>query len=338
MNKTALFCRFVNRLGLVRSLAWWRKHRNRTCFLIAAYHRILTAPADFGFDANVLSATPEEFEREIRFIQRYFRVISFAELKDILASSAPPPPNVLLLTFDDGYRDNFEHAYPILRRYQVPATVFVAAGYIDTGRTPWWDEVNYLLKKTPQTSLHLESLPSWRFEGGARAAAIEALLATLKKLPQPQVEEVLAELRLRSEVAIPLELSRDLMATWAQLREMSQQGIEIGAHSLTHPVLANVPTEEQLRREVAEPRALIERQIGQPVRTFAYPVGGPEHFDARVVAQVRACGYDFAVSYVHGVNPWDQPERWALRRIKTEVYNDFDRFRAKLTFPHWIRY
>lgn len=338
MNKTALFCRFVNRLGLVRSLAWWRQRTNRKFFLILAYHRILEAAPDFCFDREVVSATPAEFEREVRFIQQYFRVVSFAGLKDILASSALPPPNVLLLTFDDGYRDNFEHAYPILRRYQVPATVFVAAGYIDTGRTPWWDEVNYLLKKTPQTALSLESLPSWRFDGSARAAAIEELLAALKTLPQPQAEEVLAELRIRSEVAIPPELSRDLMATWDQLRAMSQQGIEIGAHSLTHPVLANVPTDEQLRREVAEPRALIERQIGQPVRTFAYPVGGPEHFDERVVAQVRACGYDFAVSYVHGVNPWDQPARWALRRIKTEVYNDFDRFRAKLTFPHWIRY
>jgi peptidoglycan/xylan/chitin deacetylase (PgdA/CDA1 family) len=342
MTKAMLFCRLVNWTRLAQARAWWQKHTNRRYFSIIAYHRIVDQPRrQCPLDGAMISATAREFDWEMRFVKRYFRVVSFAELQDLLASGATPPRNLLLITFDDGYRDNYTTAYPILRRYGLPATIFVVPTYLGTGVAPWWDRVNYFLKHTPQCQINLcqiEPLSLRLDTWDQRLAAAETVLTVLKRVPEEDREELLAELHAACGVDVPEELARDLFCSWDEVREMSSHGIEIGAHSLTHPILSRVTDEARLAEEIGRPRQIIAERIGRTPTAMAYPVGGLWTFDARVLRLVAEAGYDFGVSYVQGINEWSRLDRYALRRIRTEVYDDTGHFRAKLGWPEWVRY
>lgn len=304
----------------VRQIAALGPLRNRLSILI--YHRVLASP-DSLFPDEI---DARRFEQQLRFLKSSFTPISLSEALDGLRNNTLPP-RAACLTFDDGYADNAEVALPLLQKHGVSATVFVATGFLGGGRM-WNDTIIELIRNAPDRIdlspvghgvLALDSI-------AARRKAIDILLGALKYVPMEQrLEQVDAIARL-----VPVTLRRDLMMSQAQVRQLHQAGIEIGAHTVHHPILARLPAAEA-RREIADGKNALEAMIDAPVRLFAYPNGKPgQDYQAEHVAMVRELGFEGAVSTSWGAarpgsdlfqlprfTPWDRDRlRFTLRMLR----------------------
>jgi peptidoglycan/xylan/chitin deacetylase (PgdA/CDA1 family) len=303
---------------------------------ILAYHRVLDVPDEdaFPFDVELVSASPAQFSRQMEHVRRHHTPITFAALLDCLDRGEPPPRGSAIVTFDDGFADNYDHAFPVLRRLGIPATIFVSTGYLDAQRTFWYEEVTHAIMTTAAPSLDLPG--QGRIEVGTspatRRRAVARVLKALKRMPDAgrlaAVEEIAGQPAGEGGRLDP----RSAPLTWEQAREMARHGIEFGSHTVSHPVLSMVAP-EKLAHELRESRARIEAELSKPVQVIAYPVGGEEAFNEEVRAAVRAAGYRLGVSYIPGVQAPGSWDRYALRRVRIERYVDGHWFEAMLAAP-----
>jgi len=219
------------------------------------------------------------------------------------------PGRVVALTFDDGYADNVDVVLPLLEAAGARATFFLTAGLIEERRAPWWDELEHLLTSTPREELELDGRV-WPLAGRrARTAALRALVVSFRIAPERQRTR-LVELADRLGVAgrAPCRL-----ADWEACGRLAAAGMEIGAHTLTHPFLSSLPPAAQAA-EIAGSFDLIERRLGRRPRGFAYP--GGDH-DATSVAAAGAAGA-WAVTTVAGENDSATPLHRLRRRGLSE--------------------
>ena len=254
------------------------------------------------------------FEAQIRLLGQHRRLVSLSSLVDDLAAGRDCS-NAVAITFDDGYENNCSAALPILLRYKAPATVFLCTGYIGTHRWIWTDLVEYALTSTRQSSLTVPFLPQPLDLGGPqqRMQAIRTLKASLKRMPGDQC---LAEIdriveRLQVESGAPFGNYRFM--DWDQVRELARAGIEIGAHTINHPILSRIPIDEA-GAEVLGSRDQVVREVGQCSPVFAYPNGKQDDFTTDVQALCRQ-HFRAAVSTNRGYAR--DSERYALRRLST---------------------
>ncbi len=293
---------------------------------ILIYHRVL-AHRD---DLDTWDVTADEFAAQMAAVAGTFTVLPLGEAVERLGRGALPP-RALCITFDDGYRDNIEVALPILQRHGLVATFFVATGYLDGGRM-WNDTVVEALRVMPGPSLDLREwgLPDLSLRTVVdRRAAIQKVLPTLKHLAREEraarVEQLAARAALAS-VAGP-------MMSDAQIRALRAAGMEVGAHSVTHPILARIP-DADAKREIVESVLRLAEILGEPTRLFAYPNGKPgQDYGPQHVRMVREAGYRAAVSTRPGTassgadvyqlprfTPWDRtPTRFVLRLVRNMV-------------------
>jgi peptidoglycan/xylan/chitin deacetylase (PgdA/CDA1 family) len=310
----SLACRALRQVASLGSL------RNRLSILI--YHRVLAEPDPLFPD----EIDAHRFERQLGFLKANFNIISLREAVDGLRNDRLPP-RAACLTFDDGYADNAEIALPLLQKHGVHATVFVATGFLGGGRM-WNDTVIELIRNAP-AEIDLTAAGYGAFTLGSidqRRQAIATLLGKLKYVPmeqrQQQVDAIAA--------LLPVTLRRDLMMTPAQVRQLHQAGIEIGGHTVNHPIIARLPA-AAARQEIADGKDALEAMIGAPVRLFAYPNGKPgQDYHAEHVAMVKQLGFEAAVSTSWGAarpgsdlfqlprfTPWDRSQlRFTLRMMQ----------------------
>jgi peptidoglycan/xylan/chitin deacetylase (PgdA/CDA1 family) len=295
--------------------------RGRLSILI--YHRVLPGTQD----VNNWDPIADEFEAQMRLLRAYFAPLPLSEAIERLQKSSLPK-RAICVTFDDGYADNAEVALPILKRCRVPATFFIATGYLNGGRM-WNDSVVDSICALPSPDVDLRTLDLEVFPistiAQKRTTIIE-ILRLWKYLPS-------SERQARSDALAQMaQLPRHarLMMRDDQLRELRAAGMEIGAHTVTHPILAQLGDAEA-RREVTEAGRALGELLREPVRLFAYPNGcpgrdyGPVH-----VRMVRDAGYCAAVSTARGVatagadvyqlprfTPWDRSTgKFAARLIQ----------------------
>lgn len=241
----------------------------------------------------------DRFDRLMGFLRRGFNVLPLDEAVTRLRDGTLPPA-AACVTFDDGYADNLTLALPVLARHGIPATIFVAPGYLDGGRM-WNDTVIESVRGAKSDRLDLADLglPVVRVASlDEKRAAIATLLPLLKYRPIEERTRLADTIGTRSGAALP----RDLMLTTAQLRALASDArITIGAHTRLHPILAssmNEPAETEIRGSREDLETLLQR----PVDLFAYPNGRPDQdYRATHVAMVRAAGYRAAVSTAQGV-------------------------------------
>ena len=332
MTRTGLLCAGLRCSGL---LAWRARHVAPSRLCILAYHRVVTSlHGDHPFDADVLSCTRDEFAREMRFVKEHFDVLTFTDL----SSGKPGVRSPLIVTFDDGYKDNRDLAFPVLEELGLRAVFFVATGYIGSGQAPWWDEIAWIVQHCAAKELTARIGGAGRAvsvaDAGARTAALRSLLAEAKRLPNRERLALLSELRKQASPC-PAEA---MMMTWDDVRHMAAHGMEIGSHTVTHPLLDRVESAEELGVELKESKRRIEHETGQPVTAISYPVGRARGVTDAVARQVAEAGYRYGCVYEHGVNTLAAMDPLRLRRIKAEVGEDFARFRCKVLFPEWVRY
>lgn len=262
--------------------------------------------------------TREEFHSRMAWVACNFNVIPLAEAIAGLASGRLPE-RPLAITFDDGYADNVTVALPVLARLGLPATFFIATGFLDGGRM-WNDTVIEALRAAEGESLDLVSLGLGEHPIASvrdRLATIDRLLRRLRYLPLPE-RDALVE-RLASLIAKPLP--NDLMMSSEQVQALHRAGMTIGAHTVNHPILSSL-AEAEARAEIAAGKRRLEELIGAAVELFAYPNGKPSRDYAREhVRIVEELGFKGAVSTAWGVTsvgrdpfqvprftPWDRSD------------------------------
>jgi peptidoglycan/xylan/chitin deacetylase (PgdA/CDA1 family) len=311
---------------------------------VLAYHRVLPAADEhsFGHDIELVSAWEDEFDWQVRHMARHYEVITCHELVRLLDAGRPVPPRALMITFDDGFRDNHQIAMPILRRHGVPAVMYVATGYLDREDLFWFDGLVHDVLQSQAATLPVgdANIPLGETTDARRQAA-QQVLQRLKVMPDAVRQQALQRIRHAlgtTPPATPMHESLHGPMNWSQVREMSDAGMEIGSHSVNHPVLAQVEDDDRLRRELEDSKAAIEHHTGRPVVSLAYPVGGPGAYDDRVIAATQAAGYRFAFTYAAGRNRLDGVDRYRMKRMAVERYVTRNRFAAMLAAPPLFAY
>jgi peptidoglycan/xylan/chitin deacetylase (PgdA/CDA1 family) len=260
---------------------------------ILIFHRVLQKPEP------LLPGEPsaEEFDALLAHLASRFRIVPLGHAaRDLYAGTLAP--RTLAITFDDGYANNLAIAAPILKRRGVPATVFVATGYLD-GRCMFNDAIIEAFRSTALPELDLTALGLGRHalrSDAERLAAIDAVLREVKPRAADARDQVAKDVLARAGVAPP----EALMLTRASVRDLASFGIDVGAHTVNHPILARTPAAVAWH-EIRESRRELEDITGGPVTLFAYPNGRPrDDYAGEHVAMVRDAGFAFAVSTAAG--------------------------------------
>jgi peptidoglycan/xylan/chitin deacetylase (PgdA/CDA1 family) len=286
---------------------------------ILAYHRIGTAQADNNeLDSKIISASPAGFDWQMDYLNHYFTVLSFEKFIEDSQNGKPIPPNAAIITFDDGYLDNYEFAYPVLKRYNFPATIFLISGLIGTSKVMWWDEVARLIYKTNNISFTLQGIGTIKLETPRdRLIAREKARSYLKSLSGEQLPVEVDKLRRQLANSSSSDDQKRVFLNWEEVKEMEKNRISFGAHTRSHPILTRI-SNAQARLEICESKSTIEQALGKPVTSFAYPNGRPGDFNEQTQAILSNLGFKAAVTLVHGCNTLEKTKTFdwfALRRI-----------------------
>ncbi len=266
---------------------------------IVLYHRVHpdgTRPA--------WRLTQSVFRAQLRHLTRRYHVMPLDELVDLLAAGRPLPPRAVAVTFDDGYRDNYTRAFPVIQETRCPTTIFLTAGLIGTSQIFWWDALYYATLQTPKSRATVDGIirsfelapPNW--DG---SFDLEATVVTLKRCHKGSARDTVNRIAAALEVDLA-EDTDDLLMSWEEAREMVDSGlVTMGAHSLTHRNFTEISPND-VRSETIGSRMIIEERLGRPVRLFAYPFGSPGNdYNDEVKAVVRKAGFTCAVTVVQGL-------------------------------------
>ena len=330
-------------LGLVHSHGLFeRLHRLWPRRLtVLAYHRIIDSDgADFVGLAENVSATPDSFAAQVDLLRRWFQVISLEHLLAWLQGRADLPKFAALITFDDGYRDNFDHALPILQRYRLPAVIFLATNCVGSQQPFFWDLAAYCFRRTHRSDgdLPLCGLSRWASDG-ARERALQAWLTEVKRRPADEYGELSRALARSLEVDVPADAFARQHLSWDQVRQLMQSGVAIAAHTRNHAILGRIAP-ERARDEVMASKRCIEAALGTPVHAFAYPNGLGGDYRAEDIAMLRREGFLAAFTLADGPTGRRSVRRDPLiiRRILVTRNDDLASFAAKVTgFTRFVR-
>ena len=284
--------------------------------IVFNYHRIAPAAAfTTPLDEGVFGPDPSIFEQQIAWLKRNTRLLSEPELIAILDSGHFPSEPCALITFDDGYLDNYTLAYPILKRLGAPAIFFIPSHLIESRTLGWWDLIAYLLKRTTKSTIRFNG-DSYNLED--RGSVAQIFNQKMKLEPAAQTRDLVQ--RLADACGEPLpdpQMQDSQLMSWDQVRELSRE-MSIGSHGHTHTVLARLDPEQQ-RQELELSKSILERETGKAVTSIAYPVGGYEHFTPETERAAERCGYRAAFSFATGTNSWHAVDRFAIRRVSSPV-------------------
>lgn len=297
---------------------------------VLIFHRVLPEPSLIFPD----EMHARRFDRLCAWLAARFNVLALDEAVDLLAKNSLPE-RAMAITFDDGYADNHDVAMPILQKHGLSATFFVATGYLDGGRM-WNDGVIESVSRCRSSRLCVSDLALPELSNldvgsaPAKRVAIERVIAAIKYMPQELRAEKVDQLAEVADVALP----EDLMLRSQDVVRMRREGMLIGAHTVSHPILSTLEP-AAIYREVGESKVFLERLLDEPVTLFAYPNGKPEQdYTQPSVEAVRAHGFKAAVSTAWGsatsdvdlfqlprFTPWDSNHLKFGVRLAKNIWN-----------------
>lgn len=326
--------------------------------LVLTYHRVSDKP-DFH---DSLKVSLESFINQILFIRKNYNVISAEDFAKIILEKKSFPKRSCLITFDDGWEDNYTNAFPILKKYQVPAIIFVSTDYINTNRTFWHKElIELLMKVSLQSGVEenrvLQSiLMKWPTELSQlierilknqttdRMPLVNDLISHLKAFQLDEIDDLISNLYSALNYQRPQSSSSDMLS-WVQIAEMSKNNISFGSHTKTHSILTNL-SEEKVEEELEESKKIIEEKTKRPVFFIAYPNG---NYNASIVKIAEKMGYLAGFTCVSGSNisyerPFELNRKNVLEECSIGIGGKFSEllFRTELSgvrddFRRWVR-
>jgi peptidoglycan/xylan/chitin deacetylase (PgdA/CDA1 family) len=306
-----------------RLFPYIKKRRVRTCQILT-YHRVNDENDPFFPGIPTM-----EFARQMEVLTERFTLCSLNRLIEGI-ETGDLPEHAVAVTLDDGYRDNYLNAFPVLKRYAVPATIFLATGVIGSRKTLWHDQVFAAFRQTrasklssfgpENTTLSLRSLAE-------KLQSQRQILNYLWSLAAEKRDSTITELCHRLEVE--KTESGLLMLAWEEVSEMSRNGIQFGAHTVNHPILARLRP-DQAEQEISDSKRAIEAVLNTAVTSFAYPVGRSVDFTASTKAIVEEAGLSCGLTTIFGDNP-PGTDLYEIRRI-APWNEDADSFELRLKY------
>jgi peptidoglycan/xylan/chitin deacetylase (PgdA/CDA1 family) len=300
-----------------------KKRRERSCQILA-YHRV-----NDDNDPFFPGLPTSQFARQMEVLAEQFTVCPLERLIQGIQSGDLPDYGVAV-TFDDGYRDNYLNAFPILKRYAVPATIFLTTGAIGCRKLLWHDRIFSMLRET--RILELSGFGPTKMTLSLRSLAnkLESQRQILKHLWSLDAEaRELATAELSHRLGTDETKTNTLMLSWEEVSEMSREGIQFGAHTVSHPVLSTLAPEEA-RQEICGSKRAIEAALHTTVTQFAYPVGRSVDFTAATKRIVQEAGLSCALTMIFGNNP-PGTDSYEIRRI-APWNEDGDAFGLRLKY------
>ncbi len=311
------------RYGGIQATRWLR----RKGVTILMYHKF---PADLAM-----------LESQCGYLRKHYQVISLGRLSQLLRNGDPLPEWSVVITVDDGHASFYRYAYPVLAKFDLPVTVYLATQPLDTRGWFWFDRVAYTFLTSRQQEVDLPNPPSSQglssdAEGARnstvlgskeqRLALAEQYMERMKASPNKYLSLCLKNLELSLGVQLPDEAPAEWVAlSWDEVRLMARNKVEFGAHSVTHPILTQVEEQAQLYEEIVGSKNKIEAELDKSVLHFAYPNGQPQDFSSSIIKIVSDAGYETSVTTIRGqVLEGDDP--FMLKRVPCAAELSFRQF------------
>ena len=293
--------------------------RKEPSITILTYHSVVPdqAPVESYEYRNAVSVS--EFEKQVGLLKKIFKVISLDQAFNLL-TSGNMTENYAVITFDDGYKNNYDYAFPVLKKHEVSAAFFITTSLIENKNCLWTDWVTYLFLKTRQQKViitddeqnfefHLQTVDD-------RIKASERLRKWMKSLSREKADQILEQLKVQTKVdthPVEEDAQRYAFMNWNQVKEMAEQGMEIGSHTHSHSLLTML-NEEQVEQELTISKRLIEEHTGRTCQFFTYPNGQLRDFKDVHIGLLKKLGYKLALTQNPGFNP-PGSDLFKLKRI-----------------------
>ena len=297
--------------------------------MVLMYHRI-TDDKDYSDPLKVSRAC---FDKQIRFLKSNYTIISADDLEEIIQGSRPMPENACLITFDDGWKDNYDHAYPLLKKHDVPAIIFISTDFIGTDKVFWHERLQNILKRVPSNTplnglkVAFEAWPEDIVEDIAniirsplaeRHHLINCLITDLKAFEAERIDELVL---LVSSVFNIKENKERLMLSWEEVGEMAENGIYFGSHTKFHSILTQVD-ESLVVEELSDSKSTIEHKLGRAAAFFSYPNG---NYNETIMRYVKDAGYIAAFACLRG-KTFSYEDRYEIKRdmVREDLASGFN--------------
>lgn len=289
-------------------------------FIILCYHVVTnTKEGKVDYFKPQMAVSIESFKKQMEFLSKNYNVVPLEELIYNIKENKKLPRKAIAITFDDGYANNYTNAYPILKENNLPATIFLATDYIDTGKLLWFDQVWQILKSYDDLSkieipdniceedLRVKLLKIFTDNSLERDVCADLVTSLMKKMNEKKRSMLIKYMEERFP---PNKQEESLMLSWNQVVEMGTNRISIGAHTKSHPNLPEL-SEQETEIEIMEGKKEIERRINKKVICFAYPYG---NFNDKIKALVTKAGFDCACTTIRGKHRLNS-DLFELKRI-----------------------
>jgi peptidoglycan/xylan/chitin deacetylase (PgdA/CDA1 family) len=302
---------------------------SRPLLVVLNYHRVMR-PSDSRYDPNTIEATPDEFDAQMSMLRKKYAVANPDELRELIAQPSKVRRLRVAITFDDGYRDNYTDAFPILKSHGIAATFFLPTQFVGTRHLPWWDQIAYVVRhsKTSEIKLTYPRPATVTVDREHPGPAIQAVLRLFK---DPTVEQAkfLEELERACGLGVPAQAEDRQFLTWEEADEMARAGMAIASHTHNHRILSQLAADEQ-REELTRSRDELKTRSFDHADCLAYPVGNTDSFSAETRQYAKEAGYKFAFSNYGGINHPDKMDALDVRRLGMGLEENARQLRTRL--------
>lgn len=317
-NKRELLAKVMCQLQVPSVLRMFSKGQ----VAILNYHRIFSdsdALESVAFDSDVFSCSASQFEAQVQYLQSIGRILTFDEYLYWLRKGEGPKEFCTLLTFDDGYIDNYQIAFPILKSHNASACFFVPTGSIEDRQLGWWDIISYIVKNTGKKMISMNGPIRLQLdiERLGKDGAIRQILGEFKTDKPIDADAVLEDLSTACAVEQPsYAVQSDQLMTVDNLVAMRSAGMEIGGHAYSHKVLGQLGEREQ-EHEIGKCTEMLDQWIGEKIRAFAYPVGLEGSYSEVTKSLVSRFGYEVAFNFLEKAKAarFDQSDKFDIDRL-----------------------
>jgi len=311
---------------------WSKRPPGLYCF---NFHRVGNDDRS-AFHPNLFSCTASRFAEILAFLQSEFEMVDIERVCQIVARGASPTERLALITFDDGYLDNFEVAYGVLRAARCPAVFFLQTDFIDGTEVPWWDRIAWCVWHHGDGEFRL---PGVDHPVSVRAddpeGSIRRVLRAVKDAPGVvPIDEIVRAIEAQCARAVPTGQGR-LAMTWDQVAEMRAGGMDIGSHTRSHRILSHLSIDEQ-RFELMTSKEILESRTGGRIDALAYPVGGFATYTVETKRLARECGFRVGFNFEHGINLNPAANPFDLRRLPVQGNPSVDDLRREIALAYGV--
>ncbi len=260
---------------------------NRLRPQVIMYHRITEAAYTSGLP-------PTEFEKQINYLRNHFRVVSIETLLHELRTNNLQPYTIAI-TFDDGHRDFYEYAWPILKKYNLPASLYITTGFVNGDVWLWPDRLKYVMINSSKKQISIAPLGHLSFEANKFSSSWNLLGDYCLTLTSELRESFIDKLAQVAVCEVPIQPAAPFLpVTWGQLKEMVAEGLDVGSHTVTHPILSGLDY-KIITHELTNSAHIINRELGYNVHGICYPNGRLSDINDDVIQCAAQCGYSYGL-------------------------------------------